>query len=479
MSAGRWAAASALALSGLGMGAWGTHLELDREADLEPAAGADLPVSVATPVMSARRVPALLVRPQASRRLNTAMAPLMAKAPAQRCVVVADGRSRVFADNPALPLPAASNQKLVTAFGAIERLGADATLATYVGAGAAPSDGVVAGDLWFVGGGDPLIATANYVATNKYGAYPYTPLDTIADRVVEAGVRHVRGAVRGDDRRYDAKRTIESWPSRYVADNQVGPLSALSVNDAKTYAVVGAGNGSPQPSSDPPAYAAGALADLLRARGVIIDGSAATGQAPSERTTLVDMASLPVRDLVGQMLTFSDNNTAESLLKELGRSVAGEGSTKAGIDVVADVLKEEGIDAAGFVQTDGSGLDRGGRATCRALQSILTTAGSEGDLAAGLAVAGTTGTLRDRLRDSATRGQIRAKTGTLRDVTALSGWAEGRDTTDIAFAFLLNTGDRQVSAADLQAQERLVGALRSYPDAPDASTIGPLPPKAR
>jgi len=468
-----------LILAALGLVAVGMGIRAGSSTH-QPLAKGESSTRVVTPLLSARRVPEFVARGTALRRLVATVGPMAATVKGDFCFSVAANGVQLVDHAGSEPLMPGSNMKLATAFAALEKLGAETVLHTEVAARSKPDDdGTVEGDLWFVGGGDPLIATANYVATNKYGAYPYTPLDTIADRVVEAGVRHVRGAVRGDDRRYDAKRTIESWPSRYVADNQVGPLSALSVNDAKTYAVVGAGNGSPQPSSDPPAYAAGALADLLRARGVIIDGSAATGQAPSERTTLVDMASLPVRDLVGQMLTFSDNNTAESLLKELGRSVAGEGSTKAGIDVVADVLKEEGIDAAGFVQTDGSGLDRGGRATCRALQSILTTAGSEGDLAAGLAVAGTTGTLRDRLRDSATRGQIRAKTGTLRDVTALSGWAEGRDTTDIAFAFLLNTGDRQVSAADLQAQERLVGALRSYPDAPDASTIGPLPPKAR
>ena len=306
MSAGRWAAASALALSGLGMGAWGTHLELDREADLEPAAGADLPVSVATPVMSARRVPALLVRPQASRRLNTAMAPLMAKAPAQRCVVVADGRSRVFADNPALPLPAASNQKLVTAFGAIERLGADATLATYVGAGAAPSDGVVAGDLWFIGGGDPLIDTEPYEATLKHGKPPRTPLEAIADRIVAAGVRTITGGVRGDESRYDRERVVASWPSRYIDQAQVGPLSALSVNDGRTYpAIAGAPAAPAKPAADPAAYAAQALHELLVARGVTIAAPPGSGSAPADLTHVVDVPSLAMSQIVAEMLTFS------------------------------------------------------------------------------------------------------------------------------------------------------------------------------
>lgn len=133
----------------------------------------------------------------------------------------------------------------------------------------------------------------------------------------------------------------------------------------------------------------------------------------------------------------------------------------------------------GFHQTDGSGLDRGDRMTCRTLQSILTTSGPDGDVADGLAVAGTSGTLRDRFRDSATRGRIRAKTGTLRDVTALSGWVEGRAGTDVAFSFVLNTGDRRVAASDLRIGERLAAALTGYPDAPDPALLGPLPASGR
>ena len=477
MSARRWAAASALALSGLGMGAWGTHLELDREADLEPAAGADLPVSVATPVMSARRVPALLVRPQASRRLNTAMAPLMAKAPAQRCVVVADGRSRVFADNPALPLPAASNQKLVTAFGAIERLGADATLATYVGAGAAPSDGVVAGDLWFIGGGDPLIDTEPYEATLKHGKPPRTPLEAIADRIVAAGVRTITGGVRGDESRYDRERVVASWPSRYIDQAQVGPLSALSVNDGRTYpAIAGAPAAPAKPAADPAAYAAQALHELLVARGVTIAAPPGSGSAPADLTHVVDVPSLAMSQIVAEMLTFSDNNTAELLVKELGHAAAGQGSTAAGLDAIRQSLGTANLPIDGLALADGSGLDLGNRVTCDLLDAILAADGTAGPISTGLAVAnGDVGTLEDRYRGSPAAGKVRAKTGTLRNVSALSGWVRSDKGHDLSFAIVFNTGDRQVNAGDLELEENLTEALLSYPDAIDPATVAPHP----
>jgi len=432
---------------------------------------------VTTPVLSARRVPELLARATALQHLIAAVGPLAATVRGDFCFTVAAGGVQLVDHAGDTALMPASNMKLATGFAALAKLGADSVLHTEVAAAAKPSrEGTVDGDLWFIGGGDPLIATENYVATNKYGPYPHTSLEEIADRVVAAGVRHVTGAVRGDDHRYDSDRTVSSWPARYVADNQVGPLSALSVNDARTYPVSGRAGSAARPAADPAAYAASALADLLAERGVRIDKSPATGQAPQRRTTLVDMASLPVRDLVEGMLTFSDNNTAELLVKELGVHVRREGTTAAGIAVVADALRDAGIDVAEMTLTDGSGLDRGDRISCRTLQQLLTAAGPTGDIAKGLPVAGTSGTLRDRMRASATRGRIRAKTGSLRDVTALSGWVDGRGDTKLTFSFLLNTGDRAVGAADLRVEEQLATALTNYPDAPDRATLGPLPP---
>lgn len=431
---------------------------------------------VATPVLSARRIPELIARGTAQRRLEASLGPRAATINGDFCFTAAVGGVSIIDHAGGTALMPASNLKLVTAFAALKVLGADSVLHTEVAAGAKPSgDGTVEGDLWFIGGGDPLIATANYVATNKYGPYPYTSLDTIADKVVASGVRRVTGAVRGDDHRYDDVRTVASWPSRYLSENQVGPLSALSVNDARTYPVGAATAGRPRPSDDPPRYAAAALTDLLRARGVTIDGEAATGQAPTKRTTLVDMPSLPIRDLVAQMLTFSDNNSAELLLKELGLRRREQPSTHAGAEVVADVLRSSQLDVDGFVQTDGSGLDRGDRVSCRTLQDILVASGHDSDLAAGLPVAGTSGTLRDRMRGPDLRGHVAAKTGSLRDVAALSGWVDGRGGTKVAFSFVLNTKGRTVSAADLKTEEQLVSALRNYPDAPDPETLGPLP----
>lgn len=470
------AVAAGLFVAGLAVVGYGVSTESDRSAAAEPAvASGPAPAAPATPVLSARRVPDLLVRPQAARRLTAELAPLVASAPAQTCLVVADGPTTLYAAQPDTPMPAASNQKLVTALTALDVLGPDATFTTRLAATSAPAGGVIEGDLWMIGGGDPVIDSDTYQSTLKYGKTPHTRIEDIADKIVAAGVTQVTGSVKGDDRHFDDVRTIPTWPSRYLAQNQVGPLSALSVNDARTYGVLpGASSGTPQPASDPPAYAADALTQLLVARGVSVGGPAASGEAPDGLATVIDVPSLPLRDIVKEMLTFSDNNTAELLLKAVGSATSNEGTTAAGLKEAQRVLTEHDIDMNGIVLLDGSGLDTGNRLTCRLLDDVLGTSGPSGPIADGLPVAdGPDGTLRDRFTKSPAAGAVRAKTGTLKAVTALSGWVTTTKGADVRFSTILNPSGRDVSASDLAFETKVAEAILSYPDAVDPASVSP------
>lgn len=431
---------------------------------------------VATPIWSARRVPDLLARPVAARRLNALLAPLEASVSGTHCLSVRDSSGRALSgDGGDTPLIPGSNVKLLTAAAALERLGPQHRLRTTVTARGGPVDGVVEGDLHLVGGGDPLIVSENYLRTSRYGPYPHTPLERIADAVVAAGVVRVTGSIVGDESRYDAQRSVPTWPARYLVEGQVGPLSALSVNDARTYPVLEPDGAVPQPAPDPASYAAAALGELLRARGVRVDGPPRSGPAPPGATLIATVESLPVTDIVAQMLTFSDNNTAELLVKELDAHQGRQGTTAGGLDVVRAVLTSSVNDAGDVTLTDGSGLDRGNRVSCDDLTELLAAEGPHGALASGLAVAGETGTLRDRFLSSPQKGRARAKTGTLRDVTALSGWVPGADATPLAFSFILNTGDRRVGPSDLVVQERLVEAIATYPQRPPLESLAPRP----
>ena len=99
-----------------------------------------------------------------------------------------------------------------------------------------PAGGTLAGNLYLVGGGDPVLGTNPYVAAAAAQVthpQPYvTPMETLADQIVAAGVTRITGSVIGDDSRYDAERFVPSWPASYATSREAGPLGALLVNDA-------------------------------------------------------------------------------------------------------------------------------------------------------------------------------------------------------------------------------------------------------
>ncbi len=136
----------------------------------------------------------------------------------------------VRADTPLIP---ASNQKLLTGDVALEVLGADYRFTTEVRAAAAPVGGVVAGDLYLVGGGDPLLTSSTYpVANDPNPVMTPTSLDALADALAAAGVTQIQGGVVGDGSRYDDEFFAPSWVND-VRGIEAGPYDALVVNDAR------------------------------------------------------------------------------------------------------------------------------------------------------------------------------------------------------------------------------------------------------
>jgi len=236
------------------------------------------------------------------------------------------------------------------------------------------------------------------------------------------------------------------------------------------------GQGTGTPAADPSAHAAAVMTQLLVARGVQIGGLARSGPTPAGSAGLIDIASMPVSALVGETLTFSDNTSAEILVKEIGLKVAGVGSTAAGTKAVTDWATAKGYPMAGVVVLDGSGLGDGNRLTCDLIAAVLRRGGPTGPLAAGLAVPGKPGTLQDRFAGDEWAQRLRAKTGTLLNVTALSGWLATRPGATLDFEIVENTSPLKVTADDLAFQTRLLTALLDQPVAPPLAEAGPAPP---
>lgn len=453
-----------------------------------PAAGAGEARSVAagvgttgrapTPVLSPRRVADLVVGVNGRASLERTVAALTgperlgADGSAASCVVVRGQGRTMVARQPELPVLPASTLKVLTATAVLGTFGANHTFSTTVRAASAPVGGVVTGDLWLVGGGDPLLATQDYLLRFKRQPQIATGFEQLADRIAAAGITRITGGVVGDDRLFDDKRAVDGWKRSYITSGEVGPLSALAVNDGFFQADPAIGwKAAPQPA----AAAAQVLVGLLQARGVQVDGAARAASATESAAGVVapsqvaSLASPPLSQIVSEMLTESDNTTAETLLKDMGVQVSGVGSTEAGVAAMRGVLEKAGLPLGGSVFHDGSGLDRGDRATCALLAAAIEQAPAE--LLAGLPVGGTSGTLQNRMRTDGVRGKVLAKTGTLNGVSALAGTVTTRDQSPLHFAMVLNSLASGVSG--VQVGDDLAAALVSFPDGPTAEEIAP------
>ena len=389
------------------------------------------------------------------------------------CVAVSVDGGLVTIKNGDTPVIPASTQKLLIAAVALETLGDDYRFITTVAA-PTPVDGVVDGDIFLIGGGDPNLVSDDYpIDEDRYPAFNTTSLDRLADAIVGSGVTTVRGAVIGDGSRYDDQFVIASWGDD-VAFIDGGPYDALLVNDSRTL-----GRSSRQ--RDPNEAAAREFARLLGNRGVQINRGWASGPADPSVPIVGSIDSEPLSAVVAEMLTTSDNNTAEMLLKELGFADSGEGTVAGGLDVVDRTLRSWGVPMEGVRLVDGSGLSSDNRLTCAALLAVLQHAG-DGALPAGLPVAARTGTLIEEFTDSPVEGRLIAKTGTLSNppidsdppaVKALAGYLDAENGSTIEFV-IIQTGPDITDEGKYQVLWLALGdRLDTYPDGPGTDGLGP------
>jgi serine-type D-Ala-D-Ala carboxypeptidase/endopeptidase (penicillin-binding protein 4) len=430
--------------------------------------------ALATPLQSLRRTPTALARDVNLASFQAAVQPLLAAVNDRSCVSVAVDGVDVGAANPDLQVIPGSVSKLLVAATALEVLGPDHVFTTRVLGQV--QDGVVQGDLYLVGGGDPLLS-GDWYPTSSLERFPVlgqTSLDQLADAVVAAGVTSVAGRVVGDGSRYDDEWYAPGWGNG-VAGVEAGPYDALTANDARV-------RGEELRASDPNEAAAREFATMLAERGVTISGGAASGVAPPVTAEIASITSQPLQTVIAEMLSTSDNNTAEMLVKELGIATAGQGTRGAGIDAVLDALSRWGIDLGGVVIADGSGLALDNRLTCRVLMAVLERTGASSALGQGLSIAGSTGTLADAFVDSPVAGRLLGKTGTLNNppfnadppaVKSLAGYLPVEGGGEIEYALVLN-GDTISDQSEYRPiWDLLAETLAGYPAGAGPADLGP------
>jgi serine-type D-Ala-D-Ala carboxypeptidase/endopeptidase (penicillin-binding protein 4) len=354
-------------------------------------------------------------------------------------VVDMDSGDALFSRAADVPRIPASVEKLFTSATALQRFGADGALTTTVlGDAGLTEDGVLEGDLYLRGGGDPSFGTTEAGALAR----------ALAD---EVGLTEVDGDVVGDETAFDGRRGPPS--EGYRTTFEVGPLSALTFNHGLT------GRRRPYFQLYPARFAARAFKKALRARGVKVRGRAVAGKGPAGGVQLGAWKSPTITQLIRTMNLPSDNFFAETLIKALGMEFGTGGTTAAGAAVVRSAVAELGLRT---VAVDGSGLSRSDRTSPRAVVALLE-AMDESDAGeafeASLPVAGRSGTLSSRMRGTAARDRCHAKTGTLSNVSALAGYCYTAAGRRVAFAFLMN--NVWPGSARL-LQDRMAAALARY-----------------
>ncbi len=432
-------------------------------------------VAPATPLLSARRVPEYLSLPEANSVVEAGLQDVADRSPELSCLVVRDGPSELFSLNPEVALVPASNQKIVTAMAALFELGAGHRYETSVVTDAAIVDGVVQGNLWLVGSGDPVLMTADYAMSFEPRRPAFTDINELATAVVDAGITQIQGGIHGDESRYDQERAPAVWGDQYQGQLVAGPLGALMVNGAFTSYPEEQSEEAPPPvpAGDPAIHAAALFDDLLEAQDVVIAAGSRNEVAPEGAEVVATIRSPPLRRIVEFMMSHSDNAAAELLTKELGVSRFGDGSTSQGVLAMLEIVGEQGISIDSIFPTDGSGLALNDRLSCDAIIDILEFVGPESDLAAAMPVAGESGTLRDRFKNTDAAGRVYAKTGSLNGVTALSGWIDTLPGKTLSFAYLVNT--ETVDDELVALQRNLVEQLVVYPIGPPVEELQPFP----
>jgi serine-type D-Ala-D-Ala carboxypeptidase/endopeptidase (penicillin-binding protein 4) len=348
--------------------------------------------------------------------------------------------------------PLASNMKLFTTAAALTRFGPDATIATRLLAGGTiDRHGVLHGDLYLQGGGDPALGTPAFYSRFLGGLG--TDLYGLKRQLRAAGVTAVTGRLYADDDVFDRRRGVAD--SGYATSPYIGPLSGLSLNSGYRSADAGGF------ASDPAKVAANKLVASLRASGVQIRRRIALGDADEGETrTIAVVRSPPMDALVDNTDVYSNNFFAEMLIKLLGAEFGRAGTTAAGAKVVERFARGRGT---AVHAVDGSGLTRGNRASplqvVRLLQAMRRTSVGE-DFASDLALSGREGTVAQRMRGTAAEARCRVKTGTLTGVSNLSGYCFNASGREMIFSVLMSSVGSLDSAH--YEQDRIAAAVARY-----------------
>lgn len=315
----------------------------------------------------------------------------------------------------------ASNTKVVTSAAALHLLGGDFILATELRySGSISTTGVLTGDLYLKGLGNPLFTTKD--------------LETFVAKFKKSGVREITGNIVGDDSYFDDLYSRSQYVGSGEYDYETYPLSALVLD--KNIWITG------NKFTTPPVAIAEKLKAALEKEGIRIDGKAVSGVMP-RGCSLVATSEVRLAELLKIVNKRSDNFYAEYTMKLISAAVNGErGNTKNGIKLCIGFLNESGAYLKGTSLADGSGLSRRNQiptgVIVKIYEYIYGNQVFRSQFFSTLSISGVDGTLRSRMEQANGDNNLKGKTGTLSGVITLSGYFKTKRGRDMIGAVFFN-----------------------------------------
>jgi D-alanyl-D-alanine carboxypeptidase/D-alanyl-D-alanine-endopeptidase (penicillin-binding protein 4) len=381
-------------------------------------------------------------RASLAESLRSAFAPALDGAQSWSIAVLGADGTVVYGDRWDRAVAPASVQKLIVAASALDALGPGYRYHTLFAARDAAAGGVLDGDLWLVGSGDPSLQSSDL--RNGIGT------------LSRSGLRRIDGALVVDASALKGPPLNPHWGDDDDGQDYAAPISAISLDGdtvESSQSIDGVEQSVFSPMTDVARYVAGQAQRMLGARGIRQAQSPSFGATPLDTVVLWDHKSAPLPALEAHMLFVSDNHYAEQLLRTIGGEVAGDADDRGGIEAERHFLQRRGIPSPGMTLYDGSGLSPYNRVAAITVGRLLLS--QEASLYRLLPLGGREGTLSDYDFTTAL-GRVRAKSGHLSNVSSLAGYATTLHHGRVAFAFLIDGSPADPDAAIVRALDRLV-----------------------
>jgi D-alanyl-D-alanine carboxypeptidase/D-alanyl-D-alanine-endopeptidase (penicillin-binding protein 4) len=397
-----------------------------------------------------------------------------------------------------LTMPA-SNMKIVTMAAAAEILGWDYRFTTAIETTAPIEHGVLHGDLFIRGTGDPTISARD----NRASA-------VLFDWIVglrHAGITRIAGRIIGDDQAFDDEGLGDGWSWDYLQYGYAAPSGALQFNENVAQLTIAPGVRAGEPAFvtlpagtgltllnrattgaegsaatidyrlhlsgsvleitgsipagapslsrsvavvNPTVYFVQSVKDALVSAGIAVSGEAVDYDdvaaelvgATERRRVLVTTESPTLREMGTVLMKVSQNMYAETFIKAIGAAEGGIGTTGGGRTAVRRLLTSWDIPRDAYIMSDGSGLSRYNYVSAEMITAILERMYRDPrhnrPFALTLPIAGKDGTISSRMQGSLAEGNAVAKTGSIANVRSLSGYVRTRDGEMLVFSILAN-----------------------------------------